>query len=214
MPQAKFTFFDQAVKAGRYYVQTSVRARDAQYNFLGLAYLSAREGQRRPRQFDDLLRSRLKKDPNGHQVKRPYLLLLHALLGREDDLPRNSIKHFSKLASALEEIDRAFTGTKPEIEDVIQYIEDAGGVGGLYDLARLGNTADSGQSAPPDSSVVPLKPSEIPLSSIAGIVTRVGKGYRLRLTDREPGEHVVRLRVGRGGFVEAILDDDEGFEAA
>lgn len=214
MPHSKFPFFDQAIRAGQRYVQTSVRARDAQYRFLGLSYLAAREGKRRPRAFQQLLCAHLKREPNRYETQRPFLLLLHALLGREEDLPKNAIEHFSKLASALEEIDRAFQDIRPTLEEIIDFVEDAGGVAGLYDLARLGSTTDSEQSAPPASSVLTLKPSEIPLPAIGGIVMKVGRGYRLRLSDREPGEYFVRLRVGRGGFLEAILEDEADFVAA
>ncbi len=213
MPQSKFPLFDQAIRAGQRYVQTSVRARDAQYHFLALTYLAAREGKRRSRAFHQLLCSHLKRQPNRYETQRPFLLILHALLGREEDLPKNAVKHFSKLASALEEIDRAFQDTRPTLEEIIDFVEDAGGVAGLYDLARLG-TADSDHFAATSGSVVPLKPSDIPLPAIGGIVTKVGRGYRLRLSDREPGEYFVRLRVGRGGFVEAILEDDAEFVAA
>ncbi len=214
MPQPKFPLFDQAVRAGQRYVQTSVRARDAQYHFLALTYLAAREGKRRPRAFHQLLCSHLNREPNRYETQRPFLLILHALLGREEDLPKNAIKHFSKLASALEEIDRAFQGIRPTLEEVTGFVEDAGGVAGLYDLARLGSTTDSGQSATPAGSVVPLKHSDIPLPAIGGIVTKVGRGYRLRLSDREPGEYFVRLRVGQGGFLEAILEDEVEVQVA
>ena len=65
------------------------------------------------------------------------LLLLHALIGTEDDAPRNAMPQFSRLSTAMEELDRAYSETKPTPDELVAYIEDAGGVEGLYDLARL-----------------------------------------------------------------------------
>ncbi len=208
MSQPKFTFFEQAIKAGRRYVQTSVRARDAQYHFLALVYLAHKEGQDHPQEFESLIQSRLKRQPNKHETNRPFLLLLHALLGREDDLPRNAIKQFSKLTSALEEFARAFHDSNPNTGVIVVFIEDAGGVAGLYDLSRIGNTNGDNHSQSESQKIVDLKPNEIALSVMGVRVTKVGCEYKLRLTERDPGEYLVRLRVGRGGFVESILDED------
>lgn len=214
MPRSPLSFFEQAVQAGQTYVRASLRARDAQYRFLALAYLAYQQGQHRRREYARLIEGRLQRSPTRPEQKRRFLLLLHALLGQEDNLQSNTLPQFSRLTSVLEEIDRAFEGTKPGPEGIIDFIRDGGGVEGLYDLARLGTTNDSEQSTSTPTSVVPLKPSEIPLPAIGGIVTKVGRGYRLRLAEREPGEYSVRLRVGRGGFVEAILEDDAEFVAA
>jgi hypothetical protein len=40
MPKGSLPFFEEAIKAGQGYVKTSIRARDAQYNFLALTYLA------------------------------------------------------------------------------------------------------------------------------------------------------------------------------
>jgi hypothetical protein len=108
----------------------------------------------------------------------------------------------------LEEIDRAFHDANPEADEIIEFIEDAGGVAGLYDLSRIGNTNGNSQSPSESPNIIDLKPNEIALPLLGARVTKVGRGYRLRLTQREPGEYTVRLRIGRGGFVESIIDEN------
>jgi hypothetical protein len=129
-------------------------------------------------------------------------------LGREDDLPRNAVKQFSKLTSALEEIDMAFHDANPNAVDIVEFIGDAGGVAGLYDLSRIGNTNGDNHPQSESSNIVELKPNEIALPALGARVTKVRRGYQLRLTERQSGDYIVRLRVGRGGFVQAILDED------
>jgi hypothetical protein len=51
-------------------------------------------------------------------------------------------------------------------------------------------------------------PGHVALPALGARVTKVGRGYQLRLIERQPGDYIVRLRVGRGGFVEAILDEN------
>ena len=178
MSQPKFAFFEQAIKAGKSYVQTSVRARDSQYLFLALAYLAHREGLRQPRAFEKLLQTQLKRQPNKHETNRPFLILLHALLGREDDLPRNAIKQFSKLTSALEEIDDKFQKTDPTAEEIVAFIQTNGGILGLYDLKR--NSEAEYEKRPKVTALEPRpKIIELPLWGTQAV--RVGKGYRLRM---------------------------------
>ncbi len=55
MSQPKFAFFEQAIKAGKSYIQTSVRARDSQYLFLALAYLAHRNERSYPNFFPRLI---------------------------------------------------------------------------------------------------------------------------------------------------------------
>ena len=116
-------------------------------------------------------------------------------------------------ATGFELVARAFDGQSPSSEDIVAYIQDAGGVLGLYDLSRLASV--DGVNSPKESipsSVLPLAPPEIPLPSLGANVTKVGRRYRLRFSEWEPGEYVVRLRVGRGGFLESIDDLDESDE--
>jgi hypothetical protein len=208
MPKPKFPLFHEAIKAGQRYIQTSVRARDAQYQFLSLVYLVHKEGQQHPEEFENLILSRLKRAPNRYEQARPYLKLLHCLLGREEHLPRNAVKQFSKLVAALEQIDKAFHGKKPRVEEITGFLADSGGVAGLYEIARIGITNGNNQSQLESHKVVDLKPNEIVLPVLGARVTKVGRRYRLRLTEREPGEYLVRLRIGRGGFVDAITDEN------
>lgn len=204
---------EAARRAARSYVTASVRARDTQYRFLGLAYLAYREGQRKPRVYAKNIEAILRRRATVPEQKRPFLFLLHALVGAEDEAPREALPQFSKLTSALEEIDRAFASVKPSVDDIALYIRDCGGVGGLYDLSRVGDPAlTSGDRQ--RSSVAALLPGEIALSDLPASVTKVGRRFRLRVSDWEPGEHVVKIRVGRGGFIQAILDADSSDEEA
>ena len=208
MPKTRFPLFHEAIKAGQRYVQTSVRARDAQYQFLSLVYLVYKEGQQHPEEFENLILARLKRPPNRYEQARPYLKLLHCLLGREEDLPRNAVKQFSNLVAALEQIDKAFHGTKPTVEDITDFLANSGGVAGLYDLGRISNSDGSNKTQSESHKVINLKPNEIALPVLGARMIKVGRGYRLQLTEREPGEYTVRLRVGRGGFVDAIIDEN------
>ena len=210
MPKTNLPVFEQAVKAGQSYVSASVLATKSQRQFLALTYLAHLESKQRPRAFQKMIESRLGRLPSKPETKRPFLLILHALLGKEDDMPKSALPQFSRLTSALEEIEHAFEGIKPDptVDELIEFIQDAGGVGGLYDLKRIGNIAKVEKPQSLSNTIVDLKPNEIPLPVLGARVTKVGRGYRLRLTEREPGEYTVRLRVGRGGFVEAILDED------
>lgn len=201
--------FTQALHAGQDYVRTSVRARDAQYRFLAIAYLAYREGQAKPKTYQSVVSARLGREPTLPEIKRPFLLLLHALIGREDDNPPDALPQFSKLTSALEEIDRAFKDTGPSIEDLFEFIRDSGGVGGLYDLSRIGHSEDGSEPSDNIRSITDLNPNDIALPQFGLCITKVGRGYRLRMIDRSPGEYKVRLRIGRGGFIEAILDGEE-----
>jgi hypothetical protein len=115
---------------------------------------------------------------------------------------------FQQADDVLEEIDRAFRDANPEADEIIEFIEDAGGVAGLYDLSRIGNTNGNSQSPSESPNIIDLKPNEIALPLLGARVTKVGRGYQLRLIERQPGDYIVRLRVGRGGFVQAILDED------
>ena len=202
-------YFREAQKAGQRFVGASVRARDAQYRFLGLIYLAQLEGLKRPRLFKQMVKSCLGRSATKPEEKRPFLLILHAIIGTEDEAPRNALPQFSRLTSALEVIENAFHGMKPpKVDDLIDFIRDAGGVGGLYDLSRVGASDGTVTSSPAETqNVLKLKPNEIHLPMLSARVTKVGRGYRLRMTEFEPGEYLVRMRVGRGGFVEDIRDD-------
>ncbi len=208
MSQPKFAFFDQALKAGQRYVQTSVKARDAQYRFLALVYLAHREGRRHPKEFESLIQSRLKRQPNKHETKRPFLLLLHALLGREDDLPRNAVKQFSKLTSALEEVDDRFRKADPSADEIVAFIQIKGGILGLYDLKRNG---DVGYEKRSKAKPFEPKPKIIELPLLSGTqAVRVGRSYRLRMPDSPPGVYWLRLHVGIDGFVDAVEKFEHG----
>ena len=208
MPNTRFPLFHQAILAGQRYVQASVRARDAQYHFLSLVYLVRREGEQHPEEFEKLIFSRLKRLPNRYEEARPYLKLLHCLLGREEDLPRNAVKQFSKLVAALEQIDKAFHGTNPTVDEITDFFVDSGGVAGLYELSRIGITNGNSQPHSGSHKVVDFKPNEIALPILGARVIKVGRGYRLQLTEREPGEYRVRLVISRGGIVQSIIDDN------
>jgi hypothetical protein len=216
MAKVSLPSFEEALKAGQSFVRVSVRARDAQYRFLALTYLAQVEAQRRPRLFKTMVESRLGRSASNPEEKRPFLLILHALIGIEDDAPRNALPQFSKLTSALEVIDNAFQGVKPvpKVDDIIDFIQQAGGVGGLYDLSRVGASDGTVSPQTDTQNVVNLKPNEIHLPMLSARVTKVGRGYRLRMTEFQPGEYIVRIRVGRGGFVEAILDESISDEDA
>jgi hypothetical protein len=207
MSQLKFAFFKQALKAGQRYVQTSVKARDSQYRFLALVYLAHREGRRHPKEFESLIQSRLKRQPNKHETKRPFLLL-HALLGREDDLPRNAVKRFSKLTSALEEIDDRFRKADPTAEEIVAFIQIKGGILGLYDLKRNG---DVGYEKRPEAKPFEPQPKIIELPLLSGAqAVRVGRSYRLRMPDSPPGVYWLRLHVGMDGFVHSAEKVEHG----
>ena len=210
MPKINLPVFEQAVKSGQSYVSASVLATKSQRRFLALTYLAHLESKRRPRAFQKMIESRLGRSPSKPETKRPFLLILHALLGKEDDMPKSALPQFSRLTSALEEIEHAFKGVKPDptVNELIVFIQDAGGVGGLYDLSRIGSIAEVGKPYSENQKIVDLKPNEIPLPVLGARVTKVGRGYRLRLIEREPGEYLVRLRIGRGGIVESILDEN------
>ena len=214
MTKTRFPLFQQAIKAGQRYVQTSVRARDAQYHFLSLVYLGHNEGLKHPKEFENLILSRLKRPPNRYEEARPYLKLLHCILGREENLPLNAVKQFSKLVAALEQIDKAFHGTNPTADEITDFLADSGGVAGLYDLSRIGNNTDISKTQLDSQKIVDLKPNEIALPVLGARVTKVGRVYKLRMAERDPGEYLVRLRVGRGGFVEAISDENVGEDDA
>ena len=114
----------------------------------------------------------------------------------------------------MEEVERAFAGTTPKLDEITDFIRDAGGVGGLYDLSRLGNHYDETANQNPErlcssESVVAITPNDITIPALRANVTKVGRGYRLRLSEWEPGEHLVCIRVDRGGFIQAILDANE-----
>jgi hypothetical protein len=211
MAKGSLPSFEEALKAGQSYVRASVRARDAQYRFLALTYLAHLEGQKRPRIFKQLVEARLGRSPTKPEEKRPFLSTLHSLVGSDDN---NALPQLSKLTTALEEIDKAFHCIKPvpKVDDLIDFIKDAGGVAGLFELSKVGTSggADSSQSGAPN--VVDLKPNEIHIPLLGARITKVGRGYRLRLTEWHPGEYQVRLRVGRGGFVEAIVDESADSE--
>ncbi len=217
MAKGSLPFFGEALKAGQSFIRASVRARDSQYRFLALTYLAHLEGQKKTRLFKTTVESRLGRSATKPEEKRPFLLILHALVGTEDDAPRNALPQFSKLTSALEVVENAFHGVKPspKVDDLIDFIQDSGGVGGLYDLSRVGGSSDGTVSPPAGAqNVVDLKPNEIHLPMLSARVTKVGRGYRLRMTEFEPGDYIVRMRVGRGGFVEAIIDEDMSDEDA
>jgi hypothetical protein len=164
-----------------------------------------------------MVKSCLGRSATKPEEKRPFLLILHALIGTEDDAPRNALPQFSRLTSALEIVENAFHGVKPvpKVDDLVVFIRDAGGVGGLYDLSRVGASDGTSTTSPAGKeNIVNLKPNEIHLPMLSARVTKVGRGYRLRMTEYDPGEYIVVMRVGRGGFVEAILDDSRSDEDA
>lgn len=208
--------FGEALKAGQSYVRSSIRARDSSYRMISLAFLAHLEGQKRPRLFKQLVESRLGRPATKPEEKRPFLLILHALLGQEDDAPRNAICQFSKMVRALELIEHTYADVRPipKVDELIDYIKDAGGIGGLYDLSRVGESggADISQKEPPN--VVNLKPNEISIPLLGAHVTKVGRGYRLRLSEWRPGKYQVLLHVGKGGFVEAIVGESTDSEDA
>ncbi len=216
MAKGSLPFFGEALKAGQSFIRASVRARDSQYRFLALTYLAHLEGQKKTRLFKTTVESRLGRSATKPEEKRPFLLILHALVGTEDDAPRNALPQFSKLTSALEVVENAFHGVKPvpKVDDLIHFFQDAGGVGGLYDLSRVGASGGTIRPQAGTQHVIDLKPNEISIPLLGAHVTKVGRGYRLRLSEWHPGDYQVLLRVGRGGFVEAIVDESNDSEDA
>lgn len=216
MAKESLPLFGEALKAGQSYVRASVRARDAQYRFLALVYRAHLEAQRCPRLFKKMVESRLGRPATKPEEKRPLLLLLHLLISTEDEAPRNALPQFSKLTSALEVIEGAFHSVKPvpKVDDLVDFIQQAGGVGGLYDLSRVGASDGTVSPQAGTQNVIDLKPNEIHLPMLSARVTKVGRGYRLRMTEYDPGEYVVVMRVGRGGFVETFLCEDMNDEDA
>ena len=123
---------EQAAKELHGSIHNAVKARDGQYRFLAHAVLAHRDGQQDPQGYEQRLTARLKRKPTLPETKRPFLWLLHALTAGETVDPE-SWPHFSKLASAMEEIRREFEDTPTvTIEGVITFIKERHGVTGLY----------------------------------------------------------------------------------
>lgn len=223
MAKDSLPLFGEALKAGQNCVRASVRARDSQYRFLALTYRAYLESKRRPRIFQKMVESRLGRPATKPEEKRPFLLILHTLVGSEDDAPRNALPQFSKMVSALEVMEDAFHGVKPapKVDDLIEFIKQAGGVGGLYDLSRVGGSSNgtvSPQAQEDNENVSKIKlnmlPKDIQLRLTGARATLVGKQYILRMTDYDPGEYIVRMRIGRGGIVEYLLEEGADKEKA
>ena len=98
----------------------------------------------------------------------------------------------------------------PTVDALIDFIQDSGGVGGLYDLSRVPVSDGIVSPQPEKQNVVDLnhKPTDIDLPHLSARVTNSGRGYRLQLPEWQAGEYLVRLRIGRGGVVMALLDED------
>ena len=215
MQKRSLPFFEAALKSGQGYVKKSICARDAQYEFLALTYRASIEGKRCPRIFKKKIEDRLGRSATKPEQNRPYLHLLHALIGTEDNAPRN-LAQYTKLTTALEFISSTFDGVKPlpSVDTIVAVIIDSGGIDGMYDLMKVGSSSGTASPQVDTQNVVDLKPNEIHLPMLSARVTKVGRGYRLRMTEYEPGNYVVHMRIGRGGFVEAILDEDVSDEDA
>jgi len=212
--------FEEARLSGAQYARNSIRARNSSHRFLAQTYLAHLEGKRHPRIFKRMIESCLGRVPTLPEQKRKFLLLLHAVLGKEENAALSALPQFSKMVSALEIIDHTYADVKPipKVDELIDYIKDAGGIAGLYDLSRVGASggADSSKSGKQKAPNLEPKdtPSDIALPLLGARVIKVGRGYRLRMTEWQQGEYQVVLRVGRNGFVEAIYDESAADEDA
>lgn len=145
---------EQAAKELHGSIHNAVKARDGQYRFLAHAILAYRDGQQDPQGYEQRLTARLNRKPTIPETKRPFLWLLHALTAGETVDPE-SWPHFSKLASAMEEIHREFEDTSTvTIEGVITFIKERHGVTGLYkdSLEKARDDDDTDDDADPQDT--------------------------------------------------------------
>ncbi|MCI0559131.1 MAG: hypothetical protein MN733_11595 [Nitrososphaera sp.] len=197
--------FTQAIEAGETYVRASGATLDAKYQFIAQTYLAYWEGEQHRPEFDEMLNSRLKRKPTGPEKKRPFLHLLHGLIAEEIVAKLESHSYYSKLVTALEQIHGEFklNDPGPTLDGVIEFIDECGGVTGLYDRSRNSRTGKASTS----------KATEI-ANLGAWIITKEGKTTRVRMPGYGPGEHDVRIKVGKDGVVEQIIVEERFQKAA
>lgn len=198
--------FTQAIEAGKKYVRASDATLDAKHKFIAQTYLAYREGEQHPAEFNEMLKSRLKgRKISGPEKKRPFLRLLHALITEEAVAELESRSYYSKLVTALEQIHVEFklNDPAPTLEGVIAFIKECRGITGLYNRSRKSQTDKASTS----------KAIEI-ASFGACILTKHGKDTLLTMPGYEPGEHDVRIKVGKDGVVEKIIVEESYRKAA
>ncbi len=213
--------FEEARISGAQYARNSIRAITSSRLFLAQTYLAHLEGKRHPRIFKRMIESILGRTATLPEQKRQFLFLLHAVLGKEDDAAVNALPQFSKMVSALEIIDHTYANVKPipKVDELIDYIKDAGGIAGLYDLSRVGTSGggDSSNSAKKNiPNVGSMKlPMGIQLPHLGANVAWVDEAYQLKMENNfKPGEYVIRLIIGNDNIVEALLAESSDTKAA
>lgn len=205
--------FNEAIAAGEAYATVAINARAAKHRFTALARSVYRVGQQHVEAYQEMVRSRLPQEPTGPEKKRPFLLLLHALIGRADRI--KALPQLSKLAGALEEIDRAFASEEgdPTVEELIEFIQENGGITGLYENSGKGGKNESPNTSSTSRPGTIRKPWEIQLPKLEACVTKVGTEHHIKMLNRAPGEYRVRLLIDQDGIIESILDEDLNQEA-
>jgi len=212
--------FHAARRAAQAYMRASVNARAAQHRFLTATYLVYRRGIASKKAYRGALEKALSRGPTKPEKKRPFLHLLHALIGEYGD--QKTMHGMSIYTTALEMIHQAFRKTSPNSEVITGYIRQAGGIRGLYDLSKISdplpeNFDTSSSSQKSRASIVSIskarRPNEINLPELGLEVTKVGRAYKLK-TDWEPGEYSIIVKVNRAGFITGLYDGIEDEDVA
>ena len=197
------------MRACKLYNTAKIKARERSYHLIALTYLAHREGLRAPAKYHETIISLLGREPTGRESRRPFLLLVHALV---EDPTRGSpniigIGGVTRIVTALEYVERQYADKPlPVVNDILKYIRRQGGISGIYyDYVGL----------PSPTSV--LNPDDIDLPNLGAAVVKTQKGYRLRLAENGKkwgaGEYFVKVRVGANGNVLAIGEDLDGLPA-